>query len=269
MIRSLVNGEPRDQVSVLDRGLQFGDGLFETIAVTGGHPCLWDYHMQRLQSGCERLGITSPDVCLLKQEALELIADRSEAVLKITVTRGISERGYKPDPYESPTRILALFDWDGPDSDMLKIAVSPRHLGHNSDLAGIKHLNRLEQVLARAACPEDVDEALMLDHRGHVIEGMMSNLFCQEGQRLYTPSLQRCGVAGVVRALILEIAKEQGEHIEKGDFMLQDILQADALYLTSSLAGLRFVSRISGYDWHARTADVHPLLKEAARRVFD
>ena len=97
----------------------------------------------------------------------------------------------------------------------------------------------------------------------------MSNLFCQEGQLLYTPSLQRCGVAGVVRALILEIAKEQGAHIETGDFMLQDILQADALYLTSSLAGLRSVSRITGYDWHARTADAHPLLKEAARRVFD
>ena len=97
----------------------------------------------------------------------------------------------------------------------------------------------------------------------------MSNLFCQEGQHLYTPSLQHCGVVGVVRALMLEIAKEQGEHIEKGDFMLQDILQADALYLTSSLAGVRAVSRITGYDWHARTADVHPLLEEAARRVFD
>ena len=269
MIRSLVNGEPRDQVSILDRGLQFGDGLFETLAVTAGHPCLWEYHIQRLQAGCERLGITAPDACLLEQEARELLADQQRAVLKITVTRGISDRGYKPSPHPSPTRILALFDWDGPATHALKIAVSRRRLGNNPDLAGIKHLNRLEQVLARAECPADIDEALMLDHAGNVIEGMMSNLFFQKGRQLYTPSLQHCGVEGVVKALILDIASRRKVQIETGNYTLEDVLQADALYLTSSLAGVRHVSQIAGYDWRPQVAELHPVLADAGRQVFD
>lgn len=267
MIRALVNGKPGDQISLLDRGVQFGDGLFETIAVANHKPCLWNYHVQRLQSGCERLGIAAPDAQVLEQEALDLIAQQQRAVLKITVTRGISERGYKYASSEAPTRILSLFPWNSPCSETLSIAVSDRRLGHYPDLAGIKHLNRLEQVLARADCPETVQEALMLDQQGHVIEGIMSNLFIQRGQKLFTPSLRYCGVEGVVKRLILEMAKERSMAIETGDFSLEEILRADALYLTNSLTGIRFVSGIAGYDWQPGTG-FHSLLEEATEQVF-
>ncbi len=268
MIRSFVNGAPGDQVSILDRGLQFGDGLFETIAVVDNKPCLWEYHVQRMQADCGRLGIAAPDAGLLEQEARTLIADEQVAVLKITVTRGASERGYKPATDVAPTRILALFPWNGPCSDPLKVSISSQRLGHQPGLAGIKHLNRLEQVLARVECPEDVDDALMLNQQGQVIEGIASNLLLQRDQQLFTPSLHGCGVEGVVKRLILEMAKDQGMAIRSGAFTLDEILRSEAMYLTSSLAGIRYVSRIKGHDWRP-AAEFHPLLKQAAAQVFN
>ncbi len=267
MIRSLVNGQPRDQVSILDRGLQFGDGLFETVAVTNNRPCLWGYHVQRLQSGCDRLRIAFPNVRQLSQEAQQLIDRQQQAVLKITVTRGVSERGYKVPAESSPTRILSLFHWDGPSMDQMRIVVSHRRLGNNADLAGIKHLNRLEQVLARLECPEGTQEALMQNQRGYIIEGIMSNVFFQRGTQLFTPSLDRCGVAGVVRQLILDVAEGEGIAIKMGNFTLDDVLQSDALYLTSSLGGIRRVADVMGYDWRPGTV-FHPLLAKAAKQVF-
>lgn len=267
MIRSLVNGIPRDQVSILDRGLQFGDGLFETLAVVDNKVCLWDRHMRRLQAGCKRLGIPAPDVQLLHQEAMQLVADERQAALKIVITRGASERGYKPAAGTSVTRIFSLFSWDGPCSDPLRISVSTRRLGHNPDLAGIKHLNRLEQVLARAECAEDVQDALMLDMQGHVIEGIMSNLFLHKGQQIFTPLLDRCGVEGVVRKLVLDVAQNKDIEVVSGDFTLDDVLQSDALYLSNALGGIRFVSGISGYGWKPKTS-FHPVLAEAAASVF-
>jgi 4-amino-4-deoxychorismate lyase len=247
--------------------LQFGDGLFETIAVTNNRPCLWDYHVQRLQSGCDRLRIAFPDARQLSLEAQQLIDKQQQAVLKITVTRGVSERGYKVPAESSPTRILSLFHWDGPTTDQLCIAVSRRRLGNNADLAGIKHLNRLEQVLARSECPEDAQEALMLDQRGYIIEGIMSNVFFQRGAQLFTPSLDRCGVAGIVRQLVLEVAEAEGVAVNIGDFTLDDVLQSDALYLTSSLGGIRCVADVMGYDWRPGTV-FHPLLAKATKQVF-
>jgi len=267
LIRSLVNGIPRDQVSILDRGLQFGDGLFETLAVVDNKVCLWGRHMRRLQAGCKRLGIPAPDASLLHQEAMQLVMDERQAALKITITRGASERGYKPAAGASPTRIFSLFSWDGPCSDPLRVSVSTRRLGHNPDLAGIKHLNRLEQVLARAECVENVQDALMLDMQGHVIEGIMSNLFLQKGQQIFTPLLDRCGVEGVVRKLVLDVAKNQDAEVVSGDFTLDDVFQSDALYLTNALGGIRFVSEISGHDWKPKTS-FHPVLAEAATSVF-
>ncbi len=267
MIRSLVNGIPRDQVSILDRGLQFGDGLFETLAVVDNKVCLWERHMRRLQAGCNRLGIPAPDLPLLHQEAMQLVMDERQAALKIVITRGASERGYKPAAGVSPARVFSLFSWDGPCFDPVRISVSNRRLGHNPDLAGIKHLNRLEQVLARAECEENVHDALMLDMQGHVIEGIMSNLFLQNGQQVFTPLLNRCGVEGVIRKLVLDVAKNQDTEIISGDFTLDDVLQSDALYLTNALGGIRFVSEISGYDWKPKTS-FHPVLAEAATSVF-
>ncbi len=266
MIASLVNGIPGDQASILDRGLQFGDGLFETLAIVEGQPCLWDSHIARLADGCHHLGIPMPDIGLLRNEARELIGAHRQAVLKIILTRGCSERGYAPAD-TTATRILSLYSWDGPADAPLRVAVSSRRLGLNPSLAGLKHLNRLEQVMARRELPPDAGEGVMLDIKDRLVEGIAANIFLRQDDRLLTPRLDECGVAGVVRRLIMDIGQDMDMPVEETRLYQQDLLNADALYYSSSLLGIRRVSAIIGQDWQPGL-DAHPVLDTARRRVF-
>ena len=266
MIASLVNGIPGDRVSILDRGLQFGDGLFETLAIVGGQPCLWDSHIARLAAGCARLGIPMPDTGVLKNEVRKLIGGRQQAVLKIILTRGCSERGYAPAD-TTVARILSLFSWDGPADTPLRVAVSPRRLGRNPALAGLKHLNRLEQVLARRELPADAGESVMLDIEGRLAEGIAANIFLQQADRLLTPRLDECGVAGVVRQLIMDTGQDMDMPVAETRLYKQDLSSADAIYFSSSLLGIRRVSAIIGQDWQPGL-ETHPVMDAARRRVF-
>ena len=266
MIASLVNGIPGDRVSILDRGLQFGDGLFETLAIVEGQPCLWESHIARLAVGCARLSIAMPDTGLLKNEARELIGGHQQGVLKIILTRGCSERGYAPAD-TTVTRILSLFSWDGPTDTPLRVAVSPRRLGLNPVLAGLKHLNRLEQVMARQELPADAGEGIMLDIRDRVVEGIAANIFLQQADRLLTPRLDENGVVGVARQLIMDTAQDMDMPVEETRLYQQDLVNADAIYFSSSLLGIRRVAAIIGQNWRPGL-DAHPVMDTARRRVF-
>ncbi|BAO44359.1 aminodeoxychorismate lyase [Thiolapillus brandeum] len=266
MIASLVNGAPGNRVSILDRGLQFGDGLFETLAVNRNQPCLWQAHMRRLETGCARLGIAMPAAEILKQESRQLLGDLEQAVLKITITRGSSMRGYAPA--DGPvTRILSLFSWDGPATGSVPVSISSWRLGLNPSLAGLKHLNRLEQVMARRALPPNAREAILMDIDDRVVEGIAANLFLQQDERLLTPRINDCGVAGVVRQLILDTAADMGVKVEEAHVDLDALLAADGLYLSSSLLGIRPVKTILGEDWRP-SVPMHPLLQEVQSRIF-
>ncbi|WP_456374581.1 aminodeoxychorismate lyase [Thiolapillus sp.] len=267
MIASLVNGIPGDQVSILDRGLQFGDGLFETLAVVNNQSCLWDAHMARLAAGCSRLGMRMPDVNLLAEESRSLIGDHQQAVLKIILTRGCSTRGYAVPADTPETRILSLFSWDGPTSQTLKINIASTRLGLNPQLAGLKHLNRLEQVMARRELPSDCQESILLDAQGRVVEGIAANLFLQQEDQLKTPLLDACGVAGVARQLIMNTARAMNMPVEEMRLQPQDLLQADGLYLSSSLMGICSVSAIQGQNWQASRLS-HPVMEAASKRIF-
>ncbi len=248
----LVNGRRRDCVLVADRGLQYGDGLFETLAVRGGEPLLWERHLIRLGKGCERLGIALPEPRILLDEARTLSRDHARAVLKIIVTRGVGGRGYRPPrgaEQEPSTRIIALHPW--PEypaayaADGITLRVCQTRLGSNRALAGLKHLNRLEQVLARAEWDDpDIPEGLMLDQNGDVIAGTMSNLFMVREGRLYTPGLDECGVAGIMRGLTLEWAAEQGVPVQITQLALESLRTADEIFVTNSIAGLWPVRRL-------------------------
>ncbi len=267
MIGSIVNGVPGDRVSILDRGLQFGDGLFETLAIIQGQPCLWNRHVDRLAAGCARLGISMPDIGILTNEVRELIGSHQQAVLKIVLTRGSSERGYAPAD-TTATRILSLYSWDGPAGVPLRVAVSSRRLGLNPDFAGLKHLNRLEQVMARRELPPDAGEGVMLDIRDRLVEGIAANIFLQQGERLLTPRLDENGVAGVVRKLIMDTAQNMDMPVEETRLYQQDLSNADAIYFSSSLLGICRVAAITGQDWRPGL-DGHPVMDAARRRVFE
>jgi 4-amino-4-deoxychorismate lyase len=247
----LVDGIPADSIAVSDRGLQYGDGLFETIAVVDGAPCLWDRHLARLRAGCARLAIPPPSDEQLVDDALRLTTGVDRAVLKVIVTRGDGGRGYRPSAVPRPRRIVGLTPWPGYPGDWTSAGVQVRYcatrLGRQPRLAGLKHLNRLEQVLARAEWDDPaVAEGLMRDVDGYVVEGTQTNLFTWRDGRLLTPVLDQCGVAGVVRGLTIDAARGLGIEVVERALVPEDLAGADALFLTGSLAGFWPVRDLAG-----------------------
>lgn len=245
----LVNGKPLDCISAFDRGLLYGDGVFETIAVSGGELCHWERHLQRLQSGCERLGMTSVDGVQLAEECRSLIQLSQRAVVKIIITRGSGGRGYRVSGQPRPTRVIQLHDWPCYQASCSHHGINTRvcrtRMGHNASLAGIKHLNRLEQVLARQEWDDpEIMEGLLLDTGGHLVEGTMSNLFIVKGGILMTPDLTLCGVAGIMRACVLELAEQHSIESLIQPIEPDTLLQADEVFVCNSLIGIWPVTRI-------------------------
>lgn len=247
----LINGLFSESVPVHDRGLQYGDGLFETLAMVDGSPLCWEAHYQRLQDGCERLGISCPSMELLRSEIDRLPVDSSRHVVKIIVTAGQGGRGYgrPPEQHTAVTRILGLYPWPGYPHEHAALGVKTKicatRLGQNPQLAGLKHLNRLEQVLARSewASPE-IAEGLMLDTQGSVIEGTMSNLFCIKDDVLLTPDLSACGIAGIIRGCILDLANRHKIPAKVCALTEVDLYKADELFLCNSIIGIWPVRKV-------------------------
>lgn len=240
----LINGLFSESVPAQDRGLHYGDGVFETIAIQNGKHLCWEAHYLRLQAGCNRLGMQCPTPDLLSSEIRRLPLSGPRCVVKIIVTRGPGGRGYRPpDPAPAPTRILGLYPWpDFPSAyatEGIKARICSTRLGVNPQLAGLKHLNRLEQVLARGEWDEpDIAEGLMLDTRGLVIEGTMSNLFCVKDNVLITPDLSACGIAGIVRGCILELSAQLAMQVSIRTMTETELYTADELFLCNSVIGV-------------------------------
>ncbi len=249
----LINGKKTDQLCVTDRGLQYGDGLFETIAVFDGRCPFWDRHMLRLQTGCQRLQLPAPEIVLLQNEALSLIKNESRAVLKLIISRGAGGRGYRYPESVPGTRILMRHPWPEYPLQNWQQGVQLRFcettLARQPRLAGLKHLNRLEQVLARNEWQDtNIAEGLMLDENGNVIEGTMSNVFMLQNDILVTPDLSHCGVVGIMRACLLELAAKEGMNIRIGNISKQQLLEADEIFISNSLIGLWPVKNLQGQN---------------------
>lgn len=261
MTQALVflNGVVAKDLSVFDRGLQFGDGVFETILFNRDSLYLADRHWSRLKEGLARLSID----CSINRVEQELSAyfaqlaltDVCSAVVKIIVTRGSSQRGYKSQPGELASVVI----WSSPHQDRSKeqrsgvtVRLCKQRLGLNPQLAGIKHLNRLEQVLARAEWwGEDIFEGLMLGQKGNVVEGIMSNVFIVHEGRLLTPDLSECGVAGTMRAEILErIAPNLGLDVDVRAIDSDDLSAASEFFICNSVMGIVPVTRCADAEWH-------------------
>lgn len=241
--RALVNGETIDFVSIQDRGFQYGDGLFETFAVRDGKPLLWERHLARLMLGAKRLQMALPDSALLQREALALCRGLDRAVLKLVITRGNSARGYRVTDNEPATRVLSVHDWPQRAESEVAVRLCQTRLAINPALAGIKHLNRLEQVLARAEWGDEFAEGVVLDTAGQVIEATGSNIFIVKDSTLLTPDLRASGIAGVMRAMVLECAAARNISCEVTSLSVDALLSADEMFLTNSIIGIRSVKR--------------------------
>jgi len=248
-VTTLVNGQAGMNLSVADRGLQYGDGLFETLVLRNGEPLLWDRHVQRLGEGCRRLGLPLPDVSLLREEVTRIAGADARAVAKIILTRGTTGRGYRMDTAGTATRIVQRLPWPAHPDAASKEGVAVRwcetRLARQPRLAGIKHLNRLEQVLARAEWQDDYAEGLMRDTDGLVIEGTKTNLFLVgDDGTVVTPDLSQSGVAGVMRAQVLDSAAAMGMPCAIQAVTTGMVEAARELFLTNSLIGIWPIRRI-------------------------
>lgn len=268
MISSWVDGQPAEGLSVQDRGLAYGDGLFETIRVVDGSPALLDRHLYRLALGCKRLAIPY-DHTVVRGQLLAFAAALQDGVAKLIVTRGDGRRGYgSPADTQPRTVLLAspLPDYPAEHGEHgIELYACATRLAEQPALAGLKHLNRLEQVLARSEWQDSrFAEGLMRDTAGRVVEGVFSNLFIVESGVLRTPSVERCGVAGVMREEILQRAGQLGVQVQICDLAIERLLGADEVFVCNSLYGIWPVRQFDTCVW-----PVGPVTRKLQRLVAD
>lgn len=245
----------RPAVRAGDRGLAYGDGVFRTVRVASGRVAAWSRHARKLDTDCRRLGLHAPDLPLIERELSRLAIEHPHCVARISVTAGVGARGYRRSGSASTLLVQATPVPAWP-ADWLQHGVAVHlcalRLAHQPALAGVKHLNRLEQVLARAEWTDPgVAEGLTLDSGDHAICGTMSNLFIVEAGRLVTPELSRCGVAGVQRERILAWAAAQSIDARVEPVPLARVLAADALLLSNSVIGAWWVRQLGGRSFAA------------------
>jgi 4-amino-4-deoxychorismate lyase len=252
----LINGKPSDLISVNDRGFMYGDGVFDTMRFTQHGPLLWERHMARLQEGLLRLGLPEADEDILTHEAHNVIqaSGREEGALRIVVTTGAGERGYARPQQMTVTRVVSAYPfnrWPGITYNQgAQLVFCRMRLSCNSGLAGIKHMNRLEQVMARTEITNDnISEGIMLDDKGNIISGTMSNIFIIRNKELLTPDLSESGVKGVVRGLLLDRAVEMGFFTGVRKLSMEDLENADECIITNSLIGICPVKNIDQYSF--------------------
>jgi 4-amino-4-deoxychorismate lyase len=251
MLECLVDGEISDRVSAADRGLQFGDGLYENIAVFGGLPRFWQGHIDRLNAGFERLEIPAIPQSILLRELKTVSAGQAKCIVKIIVTRGGQGSGYAPGSPAQPNRIVCSEAWPFQEPDPALFGIRARicdlRLAIQPELGGLGHLNRLERVLARAEWEDSsIPEGILLDREDHVVSAISSNIFLVFSGRLLTPRLDRCGVRGVMRGAILSAFRER---CEQRRLMLDMLPDAQEIFLCNSIQGIIPVTRIDHWEY--------------------
>lgn len=263
----LVNGNFDQAISPFDRGFSYGDGIFRTLKIVNGLPQHWPQHYQKLVADCAVIGIVCPSAELLMSDFLQLFAVDARlneaatdkvAVAKIIITRGESKRGYAPPAITTPMRVIlksAMRQYAEVNYiEGVRLYVCETRLAAQPKLAGIKHLNRLENVMARMEWQDESHfDGLMLDQQGNVIECTMSNIFARFNDTLITPDLSQCGVAGITRQAIIGLSDPLNLKIEITQLSLQHLIEADEVIICNSLYGVFQVCNILNNIWSPQT----------------
>ncbi|MGF1720253.1 aminodeoxychorismate lyase [Vibrio kyushuensis] len=235
-----VNGLPCNTISLTDRSFQYGDGCFTTMLTTHGEIQHWQEHQSRMQRCLELLNIAQPDWKQVHEWLKNAAIHDPKSGLRLNITRGEGGRGYSSLGISEMNVVISDFayptHYEQWAEQGIELGMCNRRLGLNPILAGHKHNNRLEQVLAK----QDIDEqglldGIVLDIHDQIIETTMANLFWVTGDTLYTPSLENSGVSGVMRQLVITCAKKQGIPIKVGQYSLTDLRQADEIFITNSI----------------------------------
>lgn len=262
------SGEPCESIPVDDRAVQYGDGLFETVAIRDGEPRLWNYHSERLLTGCARLGLPVPTEQQIQDElnsALEAAPiDTEHCVAKLLVSAGAGHRGYRRSDSPEGTLLVGLAESPRLSEvqyrDGVKVRVCDTRLAIQTQLAGIKSLNRLEQVMARNEWQDEtVFEGLLLDTEDRLICGTMSNVFLIDNHSLVTPAITRCGISGVMRRHVLAVVEQAGIACDIRDVASSELNSCQGAILTNSQFGVLPVNRCTDRSWE---------LSDLSRRIL-
>lgn len=251
ILNSIVNGDLSSIISIQDRGFNYGDGVFETIAFVEQKLVFWKEHYQRLLLGCDALGIICPSEESLKidiKKLCESVDEKQNCVIKIIVTRGDGERGYKFNSEIEANVIASLSTFPSYPNDFWINGITVKYcktkLSEQKQLAGIKHLNRLDQLLARREWDDECQEGLLSDAHGNLIEGVMSNVFIVKDNSILTPFIDNAGVNGIMRNVILNLCESNGIIAKEAKLTYESVLDADEVFLTNSLVGVWPVTTI-------------------------
>ncbi|MDE1462630.1 aminodeoxychorismate lyase [Spartinivicinus sp. A2-2] len=250
-----LNGEAVADLPATDRGLHYGDGLFETIRVDNKQPIWWQQHLERLLLGCERLGITIEPGIVEQELQGFIVKQKDHGIVKLMITRGSGGRGYSPSGANQPTRLLLWYPLPNYPAKNFQQGIQlfdcQSLLGHQPLLAGLKHLNRLEQVLARQEWNDNqFAEGLMLDLNQHIVEGTMTNVFwVADNGELHTPNLNDCGVAGVCRQFVLQQAQQLGITTKQECYTVADLAKAKEVFVCNSVIGVWPVRAYRQWSW--------------------
>ncbi len=253
----LINGKKISKISVFDRGVQFGDGIFETCLIKRHRLLSWSRHFSRLNKGCSKLKINQVDESLWIKDITKAlsISKLENAVVKIILSRGESMRGYGFSGDIVPTRIVIVSSLSKlPEKYSLSLCDSG--YATNRLLSEIKHCNRLEQVLARVNM--STQECIMLDDNGYVISVTQGNIFAVNGDVILTPSLDECGIEGTVRSAIFDLAESLDLRVEVSSLSVQELLEADEVFISNSIIGIKAVNKINEqlFDTHIITNNI-------------
>ena len=241
----LINGEEQDKISIFSRNMQYGDGLFETCVAMDNQILFWPRHFSRLEIGCEKLNINKIDegVWLSDIKKAFALSLKKNCIVKLILSRGNSLRGYGYKDDIKPVRIVIISEMHQSlinKEFSLEYSTSGYH--SNPQLAGIKHCNRLEQILARSNL--SCNEAIMLDEKENVISVTQGNIYFIFGNKLLTPKLDRCGVVGSRRSLILELARSLKMDALESNISINQAQQADEVFISNSIIGIQPVHAI-------------------------
>lgn len=253
----LINGLEQDTLPANDRAIQFGDGCFTTARILDGDVCLLEAHIRRLQHGCEKLMIPFTHWDTLRQEMCQLASGKDSGVLKVIISRGSGGRGYSAASCINPTRILSVSAYPAHYTrwreDGITLTLSPLRLGRNPMLAGLKHLNRLEQVLIRTHLEQtDADEALVLDSDGWLTECCAANLFWRQGRDVFTPRLDYAGVNGIMRQRCIAQLAPSTFRVVEVTARPEALREADEVLICNALMPLVPVRRWEETVWSSR-----------------
>lgn len=284
VMHTLINGVSAEYISLMDRGFQYGDGLFETIACRNGRLEFLKAHFERMQQGAERLNIPCPDLSLWLDDISEIIRPLQnssvDCVVKLILTRGYGERGYYYKGNGSVNRIVQLteglplryYSDDGEvNTEPARVCICRHPVSTNPVLAGLKHLNRLDNVMARNEWEHQYTEGLMRDAGGHVIEGTMSNVFGVKDGKLFTPLLNGSGVSGIIRSVLLRLAETMSIPFSVKNLTLDNIQNMDEIFICNSLIGILPVTSINSEKsvWQATSCTLTEKLNIALQKEMN